>query len=806
MGIFADHAKNYWKHGLPAIPLLPSKKRPAVNAWQNFSDSMPTEGQQDAWLNAFPDGNIGLPLGPQSGLVAIDIDTDDVQVTKMLDQLLPKSPWIRIGKKGSVRIYKFRGEKTARIGTTSESLLEILSSGTQVVLPPSIHPDTLAPYQANANLWEVFKSAPELPMGFEDIVREMLRDLGYEIGTGRGGREHKVVNFVPAGQRDTSMVWFAGLQARGVIRGERSLLQALGEMTAWVENYVENVVGDPLDPVKAQRKVIEFVVKDVTGPRKLTLPMGWDEGLTDEMKEELGLSFTSENEKWTANRTLEYLQTEFSTHAEVLGDGQMKAIDTVLSRISHEDSGISVLDEERILKFIAAQTAGVLSMAALRRQLKTLKAGPIEGESHDEIAKVVHEHLNQFGEVRFDGGKFWQWKGSHWEHLDEDSIIRLVSNEFGHYPTCKRTNDYIAIARLLRSTAAKPLKQFDVVGVNFANGFLTGDLELMFHNPDYGQTYVLPYRYMPDEAGRMPMFNQFLSDSWGTDDDFEQKVMALQEAVGATLFGVAPRYQRAICLYGQAGSGKSTMSLIVRGMMPSQAISAIPPEKWDDTFLPAEMFGKLLNFAGELSEKKQIPGEKFKQIVEGEQTSAQYKNRDPFLFNPQCAHWFNSNHLPKSADSSEGFTRRWLFLEWGKSVEAEKRIVDLHNLISDREREAIVAWAVLGYARLRKNADYTMPGSHKVLAEQMAASNNVVRYFLAESPNLVLGSGETTLSDLYAEFQSFSIAMGVARRVSIDSFSKMIRDLQNTFKFKLENQKSGRGAQRVSVKSITVVN
>lgn len=33
-------------------------------------------------------------------------------------------------------------------------------------------------------------------------------------------------------------------------------------------------------------------------------------------------------------------------------------------------------------------------------------------------------------------------------------------------------------------------------------------------------TYTLPYRYTPENAGHMPMFDQFLNDCWATDPDY----------------------------------------------------------------------------------------------------------------------------------------------------------------------------------------------------------------------------------------------------------------------------------------------
>ena len=68
----------------------------------------------------YGDHNMGLPLGPQSGLVAVDIDTDDEKVIAAILAVLPKSPWQRVGKKGMVLIYRWIDNATARIRDENE--------------------------------------------------------------------------------------------------------------------------------------------------------------------------------------------------------------------------------------------------------------------------------------------------------------------------------------------------------------------------------------------------------------------------------------------------------------------------------------------------------------------------------------------------------------------------------------------------------------------------------------------------------------------------------------------------------------
>lgn len=206
MSIFNENARLYWGKGYPAIPLVSGQKRPAIQGWQEMANRLPTEEEREIWLATFPNGNIGMPMGPASGLVAIDIDTDDPKVLEVIDGILPPSPWERVGKKGSVRIYRYSVEQTTRIKDANGStLVEILSQGSQIVLPPSIHPDTQKPYTANCNLYELDPNTiPTLPPNFEKVLREAFKAAGIEVSSGAGhGGFTKVV---PAGARDSKMV------------------------------------------------------------------------------------------------------------------------------------------------------------------------------------------------------------------------------------------------------------------------------------------------------------------------------------------------------------------------------------------------------------------------------------------------------------------------------------------------------------------------------------------------------------------------------------------------------------------------
>src|SRR3546814_1535215 len=69
-----------------------------------------------------------------------------------------------------------------------------------------------------------------------------------------------------------------------------------------------------------------------------------------------------------------------------------------------------------------------------------------------------------------------------------------------------------------------------------------------------------------------------------------------------------------------------------------------------------------------------ITGSIFKQVVEGEPVRAEFKGQDGFVFTPECAHWFASNYLPVSRDTTRGFIRRWLVLDFNHPTREEDKI------------------------------------------------------------------------------------------------------------------------------------
>jgi P4 family phage/plasmid primase-like protien len=829
--IFSEHAPAYWAKGLPAIPLRQGDKMPVgdLHGWQYYAERMPTPAEQDVWLRSYPYSNIGLVLGPQSGLCMLDIDTSDETIKKtILDVLRPTmSPWQRVGAKGMVLAYKqpfdgtpiktFRIKHAQKQGDESQTIVELLSTRTQVVLPPSIHPTTKRPYVANADLLDLLDDLPHVPRELENLLRQALIASGLELSHSGWTR---VTDFVSLGSRDNQMIRVAGFYAAGVSRGELTLLEAIQRMGVWHETCVEKVASDDLDINKGISSVVGFLTRDVLERNKV-LPKNWDEGLDDETKKKYGLDFTEEHEEWSFQQLMNYMTAEFPKHTR--GSQQfIEVVNYVLERIARSAS-LGGIEIGTLLKYIWESSGKQITIGALNHRLKEMTQGEIKGMDHTEIAQAVLGEINTYGEVRFHNQKLWQWAGSNWERREEEEVLRVIAEKFGSMPAAKRRSDHSGILKVMQSLCGQALKTDSRPGINFANGYLTEDLRLLPHDPSFGCTYTMPYRYIPGKANEAKRFQAFLDRSWtgtdaGPDEDIAEKKMALQELMAATLFGVGTRYARVALLFGLAATGKTQILNLIDGLLPSGVRSALKPETWALTFSPAQLDGKLLNIAGELSEKNKIDGDIFKQIVDGSVITAQEKGKPLFEFRPSAMHWFASNHLPKSNDTSAGFNRRWLILGFEHPVKKEERVADLANQLIAEEREQIVAWAVEGITRLLKNNDYTLPPSHERWIKDVAQMNDSVRFWIESSAGISIdpfgqaakaagskNGSHTSETQLYDHYSGFCIGQGGARPVILKTFQTRMRELGAEKGFKKVMKPLGNGAEEAAYENVIAV-
>lgn len=804
--IFADFAPLYWNAGLPVIPLKKRQKAPILNEWSSYSTHFPSIAERDHWLHSYRDSNIGLPFGEASGLCAIDIDTEDQATIDTIMDILPASPWTRIGKKGCGLIFKWQGQKNFKVRSEQGMLCEFLGRGNQMVMPPSIHPDCGecgqknaagpagvcvhcgAPslvYTSNTNLWEVIDRIQPLGIDIEERLRAALGVKGVKLA--HEGRSGPMV-VVPAGERDIMMVRQAGYLARVVLGIDKqhqfTLAEAIDQMYTWVQDKTASMAGDDMDPEKGVAKLLEFLLKDVEGGK--TMPNGWDEGLTAAQLENpaiKAMGVSNESQRWTRTKAREWL----SEQAELRPDDDDWLLDKIQELVGHiaKDDQFTDMQLDAVYGDIKTRYGKIMTKPAFNKAFREARSGGTEeaDADHEAIGRRVLDDLNRYGEIRHAGGRFWQWNGSCFVELNSDVVYRRVM-QVKNNVLCRRANDYASIVKVVATQAAKELVEEDsVLGVNFANGFLDIDGVLHEHSPRFGKTFTMPFNYAPERAGSCHKWLAFLESCWGDDADYADKVAALQEAFAATMFGNACDFQRAILLFGQAGTGKSTVMNVLQAMMPPEAVCSIPPHNWGQRFVLSGMVGRTLNCCGELSESAPIAGDKFKEIVEGTSQRTEFKGENSFVFTPIAANWFASNFLPITRDGSKGFLRRWLILGFDRVVRPEERIVNFHQHLVAEEREAIAAWATQAIGRLVRRQDFTLPASHEELIGSVRRANNDVAAWLQTNNKVVEDQTPGMFADgqsCYEHFRWFmrnEAGMNGGRIANFERFMQMMKEL-----------------------------
>jgi len=149
-------AANLRDNGYHAMPIWPGKKIPGswdgskwggLPGWAKFCDTMPPEFMHSKW-EGWDSAGVCVAHG---AIIGLDLDTDRKDVSEALHRAIVPSDVRRRGAKGWMGYYR-PGDGldglTARVRwyDGKQVVCEILLHGTQSVVPPTIHPDTGAPY------------------------------------------------------------------------------------------------------------------------------------------------------------------------------------------------------------------------------------------------------------------------------------------------------------------------------------------------------------------------------------------------------------------------------------------------------------------------------------------------------------------------------------------------------------------------------------------------------------------------------------------------------------------------------------
>jgi hypothetical protein len=214
-GAMLAAALTYAEAGLNVFPLKPRSKVPATI---DGLKSATTDAEQvDAWWERWPDANVAIRTGVESGVVVLDVDVQhggagSLRELELRHGELPKTARVLTGGGGQHVYLRHPGSEIRNSAGKLGVGLDVRGDGGYVVAPPSMHENGRA-----------YKWMCTLELGVANVPAWLLEDAEKRRN---GGPAEPVDELIPEGQRREALLSLAGtLRRRGL--GASEILAAL---------------------------------------------------------------------------------------------------------------------------------------------------------------------------------------------------------------------------------------------------------------------------------------------------------------------------------------------------------------------------------------------------------------------------------------------------------------------------------------------------------------------------------------------------------------------------------------------------
>jgi putative DNA primase/helicase len=143
----------------------------------------------------------------------------------------------------------------------------------------------------------------------------------------------------------------------------------------------------------------------------------------------------------------------------------------------------------------------------------------------------------------------------------------------------------------------------------------------------------------------------------------------------------------------------------------------------------AELVGKLVNVSYESDVKGLVSDGLLKALISGDPITVERKNQHPFVFRNGSKLIFCVNTLPKSADQTHAFFRRFIVILFEQRFEGSRCDPKLKEKIVSKELDGILNWMIVGLNDLRNNG-FVVPDAARAAHETYKRNSNPAVHFV----------------------------------------------------------------------------
>ncbi len=406
---------------------------------------------------------------------------------------------------------------------------------------------------------------------------------------------------------------------------------------------------------------------------------------------------------------------------------------------SHAAPTVTRLDHWLSLRWFIdkVEKVNLLAIAEQYLGIPGKEAGKNREQEEKELVVLVMEHLKA-ELARFDWaaqmmkGAPHVYTGNSWALLQDQDMSTFL----GEFAEAMGIPRVMALSHSFRKNLLKQFKSRlraepmgcnpDQILVNFANGTLQIDDGEEHMRPSRKEdllTYTLPFSYDPE--AECPKFEQFLARVLPD----ESSCAVLSEFFGwAFIRGL--KLEKALLLYGQGSNGKSVLFDVIRAMLGDQNVTTFGLSMLSKLENRFQLGSSLLNYASEF--KGRCDTDIFKKMVSGEPLEARRLYKDPHIMTDYARLAFNVNELPKDAEHTDGYFRRFLIVPFNQRITESERNPDLAREIIAEELPGVFNWVMAGMRRLRETRKFTECGAAKEALQSYIAESDTVVSFITD--------------------------------------------------------------------------
>jgi putative DNA primase/helicase len=245
--------------------------------------------------------------------------------------------------------------------------------------------------------------------------------------------------------------------------------------------------------------------------------------------------------------------------------------------------------------------------------------------------------------------------------------------------------------------------------INLRNGVLNvRTRELFAHSPEFLSTIQVPIAYDPE--AKCAAIEKFISEVFSAD------AIPLAWEILGDLLTPDRSVQKAICLLGEGGNGKSAFLGLATNFVGAENVCHLSLQRLEaDRFSAARLYGKLANICSDLPSERLSSSAMFKAITGWDRITAEIKYRDSFEFTPFSRLLFSANRLPLSNDASPAFFDRWLIVPFTRQFRHTHRETPRSELqfrlSATWEFSGALNYALDGLQRIRGRHRFTEPNN-----------------------------------------------------------------------------------------------